>query len=68
MEMNETVENGSEDTLSKLRCQIKDNLELCTINASRAFGKQDFVAAKETLSKMKYYDNINEQLREKLMG
>jgi glutaredoxin-related protein len=28
----------------------------------------DFVGAKDILSRMKYYDNINEQIREELMG
>ena len=32
------------------------------------FISEDFDAAKEILSKMKYYDNISKQIREKMMG
>ncbi|XP_028400285.1 iron-sulfur cluster co-chaperone protein HscB-like [Dendronephthya gigantea] len=68
MEMNEMLESGTEEMLRELRREVEGKLESYRENASEAFDKEDFLAAKEILSKMKYYDNISEQIREKIMG
>lgn len=67
MEMNETLESGSETALNKLKFDIKGNLERCVLKVSDAFQNNNIEEAKEILSKMKYYDNIYEQIKEKLM-
>jgi hypothetical protein len=51
---------GSFPLVSCLR--DKKLLKLCFFSIP-----EDFVAAKEILSQMKYYDNISEQIREKIM-
>ena len=49
-------------------CETKITYLLELSSFIPVFISEDFDAAKEILSKMKYYDNISEQIREKMMG
>ncbi|KAM5188651.1 iron-sulfur cluster co-chaperone protein HscB isoform 4-T5 [Callospermophilus lateralis] len=64
MEINEKLaEVQSEAAVNEIESIIQAKQKECIDNVSRAFEQDDFEKAKEILTKMKYFSNIEEKIK-----
>nr|XP_021589432.1 iron-sulfur cluster co-chaperone protein HscB isoform X4 [Ictidomys tridecemlineatus]XP_021589433.1 iron-sulfur cluster co-chaperone protein HscB isoform X4 [Ictidomys tridecemlineatus]XP_040147939.1 iron-sulfur cluster co-chaperone protein HscB isoform X4 [Ictidomys tridecemlineatus]XP_040147940.1 iron-sulfur cluster co-chaperone protein HscB isoform X4 [Ictidomys tridecemlineatus]XP_040147941.1 iron-sulfur cluster co-chaperone protein HscB isoform X4 [Ictidomys tridecemlineatus] len=64
MEINEKLaEAQSEAAMKEIESTIQAKQKECTDSVSRAFEQDDFEKAKEILTKMKYFSNIEEKIK-----
>ncbi|VTJ68210.1 Hypothetical predicted protein [Marmota monax] len=67
MEINEKLaEAQSEAAVKEIESTVQAKQKECTDNASRAFEQDDFEKAKEILTKMKYFSNVEEKIKLKM--
>uniref|UniRef100_H2ZBV1 Co-chaperone HscB C-terminal oligomerisation domain-containing protein n=1 Tax=Ciona savignyi TaxID=51511 RepID=H2ZBV1_CIOSA len=64
MEINEEVADASIDQLKEIQSSIKAILSKLTLQIAREFHDNNFEMAKQHLIKFKYYNNIDEKLKE----
>ncbi|XP_070572166.1 iron-sulfur cluster co-chaperone protein HscB-like [Ptychodera flava] len=68
MELNEEIaETHSSKELSRLHEENTGRLEKLLVELSRAFSKDDYAKAKVILTRMRYYVNIEDKIKEMLM-
>ncbi|XP_047418602.1 iron-sulfur cluster co-chaperone protein HscB isoform X1 [Sciurus carolinensis] len=64
MEINEKLaEAQSEAAVKEIESTVQAKQKECTDNVSRAFEQDDFEKAKEILTKMKYFSNVEEKIK-----
>ncbi|XP_048664937.1 iron-sulfur cluster co-chaperone protein HscB-like [Marmota marmota marmota] len=67
MEINEKLaEAQSEAAMKEIESTVQAKQKECTDNESRAFEQDDFEKAKEILTKMKYFSNVEEKIKLKM--
>ncbi|XP_070075952.1 iron-sulfur cluster co-chaperone protein HscB isoform X7 [Equus caballus] len=64
MEMNEKLaEAQSEAAMKEIESVVRAKQKELTDNVSRAFERDDFEKAKEILTKMRYFSNVEEKIK-----
>ncbi|XP_045390331.1 iron-sulfur cluster co-chaperone protein HscB isoform X1 [Lemur catta] len=64
MEINEKLaEAQSEAAMKEIESIVRAKQKECTDNVSRAFEQDDFEGAKEILTKMRYFSNVEEKIK-----
>ncbi|XP_070484792.1 iron-sulfur cluster co-chaperone protein HscB isoform X7 [Equus przewalskii] len=64
MEMNEKLaEAQSEAAMKEIESVVRVKQKELTDNVSRAFERDDFEKAKEILTKMRYFSNVEEKIK-----
>ncbi|XP_020929713.1 iron-sulfur cluster co-chaperone protein HscB isoform X4 [Phacochoerus africanus] len=64
MEINEKLaEAQSETAMNEIESVVRAKQKELTDNVSRAFERDDFEKAKELLTKMRYFSNIEEKIK-----
>lgn len=68
MELNEALEDAQTADLPALHTRIKAGLQECESKAAAAFDQSQLSDAHQALARMKYFDNLERAVRERLAG